>query len=75
LITRDLRRAGEARGAASGRALADQYRRCAIFASVTARHRDRGDAIGGVALPQLLSRGYNRRWRPGSLAAGGTLAY
>jgi len=39
----------------------------------TARASRPAATIGGVALPQLLSRGYNRPLAAGSLAAGGTL--
>jgi C4-dicarboxylate transporter, DctM subunit len=46
---------------------------CAVFASVNGSSIATAATIGGVALPQLLSRGYNRRLAAGSLAAGGTL--
>jgi tripartite ATP-independent transporter DctM subunit len=46
---------------------------CAIFASVNGSSIATAATIGGVALPQLLSRGYNRPLAAGSLAAGGTL--
>src|SRR5882672_1890082 len=46
---------------------------CAIFASVNGSSIATAATIGGVALPQLLSRGYNRPLAACSLAAGGTL--
>src|SRR6202043_270361 len=46
---------------------------CAIFASVSGSSIATAASIGGVALPQLLHRNYDRRLAAGSLAAGGTL--
>jgi tripartite ATP-independent transporter DctM subunit len=46
---------------------------CAVFASVNGSSIATAATIGGVALPQLLGRGYNRPLAAGSLAAGGTL--
>ena len=46
---------------------------CAMFASVSGSSIATAAAIGGVALPQLMERGYDRRISAGSLAAGGTL--
>jgi len=46
---------------------------CAIFASVSGSSIATAASIGGVALPQLVSRHYDRRLSAGSLAAGGTL--
>ena len=46
---------------------------CAIFASVSGSSIATAASIGGVALPQLISRNYDRRLAAGSLAAGGTL--
>ncbi len=46
---------------------------CAVFASVNGSSIATAATIGGVALPQLLRRGYNRPLAAGSLAAGGTL--
>ena len=46
---------------------------CAVFASVNGSSIATAATIGGVALPQLLARGYNRPLAAGSLAAGGTL--
>ena len=46
---------------------------CAIFASVSGSSVATAASIGGVALPQLTSRKYNRALAAGSLAAGGTL--
>ncbi|HWE18712.1 MAG TPA: TRAP transporter large permease [Hyphomicrobiaceae bacterium] len=46
---------------------------CAVFASVNGSSIATAATIGGVALPQLLQRGYNRPLAAGSLAAGGTL--
>jgi C4-dicarboxylate transporter, DctM subunit len=46
---------------------------CAIFASVSGSSIATAASIGGVALPQLTGRKYNRALSAGSLAAGGTL--
>jgi C4-dicarboxylate transporter DctM subunit len=46
---------------------------CAIFASVSGSSVATAASIGGVALPQLTGRNYNRALAAGSLAAGGTL--
>lgn len=46
---------------------------CAVFAAVSGSSIATAAAIGKVALPQLESRGYDRRLATGSLAAGGTL--
>jgi tripartite ATP-independent transporter DctM subunit len=46
---------------------------CAIFASVSGSSIATAASIGGVALPQLIGRSYNRALAAGSLAAGGTL--
>src|SRR5262245_65156976 len=46
---------------------------CAIFASVSGSSIATAASIGGVALPQLIRRRYNRALAAGSLAAGGTL--
>ena len=46
---------------------------CALFASVSGSSIATAASIGGVALPQLVSRNYDRELSAGSLAAGGTL--
>lgn len=46
---------------------------CALFAAMTGSSVATAASIGGVALPQLVERGYERRMAAGSLAAGGTL--
>jgi C4-dicarboxylate transporter, DctM subunit len=46
---------------------------CALFASVSGSSVATAASIGGVALPQLVQRNYDRRLSAGSLAAGGTL--
>ena len=46
---------------------------CAMFAAVSGSSIATAAAIGNVALPQLMSRGYDRKLSAGSLAAGGTL--
>src|ERR1700730_11520512 len=46
---------------------------CAIFASVSGSSIAPAASMGGVALPQLVRRNYNRPLAAGSLAAGGTL--
>jgi len=45
----------------------------ALFAAISGSSVATAASIGGVALPQLLGRRYNRRLSAGSLAAGGTL--
>jgi tripartite ATP-independent transporter DctM subunit len=46
---------------------------CALFASISGSSVATAASIGGVALPQLVARRYDRRLSAGSLAAGGTL--
>ncbi len=46
---------------------------CALFAAISGSSVATAAAIGTVALPQLLRRGYHRPLAAGSLAAGGTL--
>src|SRR3954454_731254 len=46
---------------------------CALFASISGSSVATAASIGGVALPQLVQRPYDRRLSAGSLAAGGTL--
>ena len=46
---------------------------CALFAAISGSSVATAAAIGTVALPQLLQRGYSRPLSAGSLAAGGTL--
>jgi C4-dicarboxylate transporter, DctM subunit len=46
---------------------------CAVFASVSGSSIATAASIGGVALPQLIQRNYDRPLAAGSLAAGGTL--
>src|SRR5262245_31892413 len=46
---------------------------CGVLASGNGPSIAAASTIGGVALPQLLGRGYNRPLAAGSLAAGGTL--
>ena len=46
---------------------------CAMFAAVSGSSIATAASIGNVALPQLTSRGYDRKLSAGSLAAGGTL--
>ena len=46
---------------------------CALFASISGSSVATAASIGGVALPQLVQRQYDRRLAAGSLAAGGTL--
>jgi tripartite ATP-independent transporter DctM subunit len=46
---------------------------CALFASISGSSVATAASIGGVALPQLVHRKYDRRLSAGSLAAGGTL--
>ncbi len=46
---------------------------CALFAAMTGSSVATAASVGGVALPQLVERGYERRLAAGSLAAGGTL--
>ena len=46
---------------------------CAMFSAISGSSIATAAAIGQVALPQLMSRGYDRPLSAGSLAAGGTL--
>ncbi|MPZ36073.1 MAG: TRAP transporter large permease subunit [Rhodospirillales bacterium] len=46
---------------------------CALFAAISGSSVATAAAIGTVALPQLLQRGYHRPLAAGTLAAGGTL--
>ena len=46
---------------------------CALFASISGSSVATAASIGGVALPQLVQRKYDRKLSAGSLAAGGTL--
>ena len=46
---------------------------CALFAAISGSSVATAASIGGVALPQLVQRQYDRRLSAGSLAAGGTL--
>ncbi|HEX3862172.1 MAG TPA: TRAP transporter large permease [Stellaceae bacterium] len=46
---------------------------CAVFAAISGSSVATAASIGGVALPQLVERNYNRPMAAGSLAAGGTL--
>jgi tripartite ATP-independent transporter DctM subunit len=46
---------------------------CAIFAAISGSSVATAASIGGVALPQLLDRGYSRTLSAGSICAGGTL--
>ena len=46
---------------------------CAVFAAVSGSSVATAAAIGTVAIPEMLKRGYERRILFGSLAAGGTL--
>src|ERR1700729_572016 len=46
---------------------------CALFASISGSSVATAASIGGVALPQLIQRNYDKRLSAGSLAAGGTL--
>ena len=46
---------------------------CALFAAICGSSVATAASIGGVALPQLIQRNYDRRLSAGSLAAGGTL--
>lgn len=45
----------------------------AVFSAISGSSIATAATIGGVALPQLLARGYDRKMSVGSLAAGGTL--
>jgi len=46
---------------------------CAVFAAVSGSSVATAAAIGTVAIPEMLKRGYERKILFGSLAAGGTL--
>lgn len=46
---------------------------CGIFAAISGSSVATAATIGTVAIPEMISRGYNRRFVYGLLAAGGTL--
>ncbi|CQR70709.1 Sialic acid TRAP transporter permease protein SiaT [Sporomusa ovata DSM 2662] len=46
---------------------------CAIFAAISGSSVATAVTIGAVAIPEMLSRGYNKQMVLGSVAAGGTL--
>ena len=46
---------------------------CALFAAISGSSVATAATIGTVALPEMMSRGYERRFTLGLLAAGGTL--
>lgn len=46
---------------------------CAIFAAISGSSVATAATIGTVAIPEMISRGYDRRFVYGLLAAGGTL--
>ena len=46
---------------------------CAIFAAITGSSVACAVTIGSIAIPEMLSRGYDRRLVLGTVAAGGTL--
>lgn len=46
---------------------------CAVFAAISGSSVATAITIGAVAIPEMLSRGYDRRLVLGSVAAGGTL--
>lgn len=46
---------------------------CAIFAAISGSSVATAVTIGAMAIPEMLSRGYDRRMVVGSVAAGGTL--
>ena len=46
---------------------------CAIFAAITGSSVACAVTIGAIAIPEMLSRGYDRATVLGSVAAGGTL--
>ncbi len=46
---------------------------CSLFAAISGSSLATAAAIGTVAIPEMLNRGYDRRLTYGSVAAGGTL--
>ncbi len=46
---------------------------CAIFAAISGSSVATAVTVGSVALPEMVKRGYNKRYVLGLLAAGGTL--
>lgn len=56
-----------------GRLLQTNILGSAVFAAISGSSVATAAAIGTVAMPQLISRGYDLRLSAGSLAAGGTL--
>lgn len=56
----------------AGLAIASQVA-CALFASVCGASTATTAVIGGMAVPEMVDRGYNKRLATGSIAAGGAL--
>jgi tripartite ATP-independent transporter DctM subunit len=46
---------------------------CTLFASVSGASTATAAAVGSIAVPEMLSRGYDKRLTCGSIAAGGAL--
>jgi tripartite ATP-independent transporter DctM subunit len=55
-----------------GLAVASQLT-CTLFASVSGASTATAAAVGSIAVPEMLSRGYEKRLSCGSIAAGGAL--
>jgi C4-dicarboxylate transporter DctM subunit len=56
----------------AGLAIASQVA-CALFAAVCGASTATTAVIGGMAVPEMVNRGYNKRLATGSIAAGGAL--
>ena len=56
----------------AGLAIASQVA-CALFAAVCGASTATTAVIGGMAVPEMVDRGYNKRLATGSIAAGGAL--
>ena len=60
-------------GAAPGGLLIASQLGCTIFAAVCGASTATTAVIGGMAVPEMLKRGYDKRLATGSIAAGGAL--
>jgi len=58
-----------------GRLLHVNVMGCALFAAVSGSSAATTATVGRITLPELLTRGYNRRLAMGSLAGAGTLGF
>jgi C4-dicarboxylate transporter DctM subunit len=59
-------------GLPAGLAIASQFA-CTLFAAVSGASTATTAVIGGMAVPEMVDRGYDKRLATGSIAAGGAL--